>query len=58
MRLSIAHAVPVAAEVGKLGRELSLARVGVSEMAKRTDDLLDAVVLIAQEVAVLLELGL
>jgi hypothetical protein len=34
--------VTVAAEVGKLGRELSLARVGVSEMAERPDDLLDA----------------
>jgi hypothetical protein len=58
LRLREAHAVTVAAEVGKLGRELSLARVGVSEVAERPDDLLDAVVFIAQEVAVLLELGL
>ena len=41
--------MPVAAEVGKLGRELSLARVGVSEMAERPDDLLDAIRLIAAE---------
>jgi hypothetical protein len=39
----------------RLGRELSLARVGVSEMAESPDDRFDAVVLIAQEVA---ELGL
>jgi len=50
--------VTVAAKVSNLGRELSLARVGVSEMAERPDDLLDAIRLIAQKVAVLLELGL
>ena len=58
MRLRIAHAVTVAAKVSKLGRELSLARAGVSEMAERPDDLLDAIRPIAQKVAVLLELGL
>ena len=58
MRLRIAHAVTVAAKASKLGRELSLARVGVSEMAGRPDDLLDAIRPIAQKVAVLLELGL
>ena len=58
LRLRIAHAVTVAAKVSKRGRELSLARVGVSEMAERPDDLLDAIHLIAQKVAVLLELGL
>jgi hypothetical protein len=50
--------VTVAAKVSKLGRELSLAWMDVSEMAERPDDLLDAIRLIAQKVAVLLELGL
>ncbi len=57
MRFFIAHAVTVAAKVSKLGGDLSLARLGVSKMSQRPDDLLDALLFIAQEVAVLLELG-
>ncbi|MGH8589717.1 MAG: hypothetical protein ACREXX_10425 [Gammaproteobacteria bacterium] len=44
--------------LSKLGGDLSLARVGISEMSQCPDDLLDAIPLMAQEVAVLLELGL
>ena len=48
----------VAAKVSKLGGEFLLSRMSVSEMAERPDDLLDALLFIAQEVTVLLELGL
>ncbi|MCA1852412.1 MAG: hypothetical protein LC647_08475, partial [Beggiatoa sp.] len=58
LRRCIAHAVTVAAKVSKLGGEFLLSRVGVSEMAECSDDFLDALLFIAQEVAVFLELGL
>jgi hypothetical protein len=50
--------VTVAAKVSKLCGEFLLSRVGVSEMAECSDDFLDALLFITQEVAVLLELGL